>query len=324
MLSYTPTRIIGTGQALGGNCITNQDLVDQGMETSDEWIQSRSGITQRYVVQEGQDTFTMALEAAEQALQRAAIQPEDIDLILVATCTPAQTFPSTASRVQGALGCKQECFVLDVNAACSGFIHAYLTAQQFMNNGNARTALVIGAETFSNVLDFEDRSTAVLFGDGAGAVVLQTTDAPSHGLIAHQTFADGTKEGALYTDGGPGSTGDAGYVQMNGREVFKNAVHGMSKLDEDILKELDLSTEDIDWVIPHQANKRIIEAAAKAFNIPMEKVVVTVDKHANTSAATIPLALNEAMTDGRVQSGDLVLFQAFGAGFVWSWALLRI
>lgn len=322
---YPSTRIVATGQALGMNCVTNADLVAQGMETSDEWIQTRTGIQQRHVVGEGQDTFTLALDASEQALERAQMDAAEIDLILVATCTPAQTFPSTAARLQGALGCKKECFVLDVNAACSGFIHAYITAQQFMASGNAKKALVVGAETFSPLLDFEDRNTAVLFGDGAGAVIIESCpEEEGRGLLAHQVFADGTKEGFLYTSGGAGSTGEAGYVEMSGRDVFKHAVTGMSRVDETMLADAGVSLSDIDWVVPHQANRRIIEAAAKAFKIPMDKVVVTVDQHANTSAATIPLALDTAIMDGRVQPGQLVLFQAFGAGFVWSWALVRV
>lgn len=324
MHNYPNTRILATGQALGSNRITNQDLVNQGMDTSDDWIKSRTGITQRFVVKEGEDTFTLALHSSQQAIEKSKLNPEDIDLILVATCTPAQTFPATAARLHGALGCKPNCFVLDVNAACSGFIHAYITAQQFFATGNVKTALIVGAETFSPLLDFEDRNTAVLFGDGAGAVIVQTTEDKNHGLLAHQTFADGTKEGHLYTSGGAGSTGEAGFVEMNGKDVFKHAVQGMSKLDEALLAEHGIKTQDIDWIVPHQANKRIIEAAAKAMKISMDKVIVTVDQHANTSGATIPLALHTAITDGRIKSGNLVLFQAFGAGFVWSWALVRI
>lgn len=320
----TSTKILATGQALGGNCITNDDLVKQGMDTSDDWIKSRTGITQRYVVKEGEDTFTLALESSLQAIEKSNINPEEIDIILVATCTPAQTFPATAARLHGELDCKQNCFVLDVNAACSGFIHAYITAQQFFATGQVKTALIVGAETFSPLLDFEDRNTAVLFGDGAGAVLIQATEEPNHGLITHQTFADGRKEGHLYTTGGAGSTGESGYVEMNGKDVFKHAVKGMSKVDEDLLAAHNIKISEIDWVVPHQANKRIIEAAAKAMNISMDKVIVTVDKHANTSGATIPLALHTAIEDGRIKSGDLVLFQAFGAGFVWSWALARI
>ncbi|TKW61569.1 MAG: ketoacyl-ACP synthase III [Blastochloris viridis] len=318
-------RLIGTGSALPQTRLTNAELIAaQGLESSDEWIRERTGITQRYFVKEGESTFTLARDAAERALQNAGIEASQVGAIIVATCTPDLTFPSVATMVQGALGFPNQGMALDVNAACSGFVHALAVANGILQAMPYDYALVIGAETFSNLLDFNDRTTCVLFGDGAGAVVLKKEQGNGKGILGFDLGADGTKACELQSTNGVARGRTAGTVLMNGREVYKHAVRQMGSKDAvaKVLEPHGLSAADINWVVPHQANLRIIEAAAQSLGLPIEKVVVTVDQHANTSAATIPLALDVAARDGRLKQGDLVMLQAFGAGFAWSTAAL--
>ncbi len=331
-LPYTsvPVRVVATGSALPATCLSNaQFIARHNIESSDDWIRSRTGITQRYMVNESESTFTLARDAAQRALQTAGVDAAQVGILLVATCTPNLTFPSVAAMVHGALGLPAQCVVLDVNAACSGFIHALSVANGLLQTTPHTYALVVGAETFSNVLDYSDRTTSVLFGDGAGAILLKKDQSapgstPS-GLLGFVLGADGTKGPDLQSTAGVAQGRTAGTVQMNGREVFKHAVRQMgSAADiEAVLTPHNLTMADIDWVVPHQANLRIIEAAAQSLGMPMEKVIVTVDIHANTSAATIPLALDVAVRDGRIKPGQLVLLQAFGAGFAWSTAAIR-
>ena len=322
----TSLHIIGTGSALPATCLTNAEFIAlHGLESSDDWIRERTGITQRYVAAEGESTFTLARDAAQRALQSAGIGPEQVGAVIVATCTPDLTFPSVATMVQGALGLPHNGMALDVNAACSGFVHALAVANGVLHTMPYEYALVIGAETFSNLLDYTDRGTCVLFGDGAGAVVLKKdTSGSGKGLLGFELGADGTKGCDLQSTAGVARGRKAGTVMMNGREVYKHAVRQMGSKEAvaSVLAPHGLSVADIDWVVPHQANLRIIEAAAQSLGLPLEKVVVTVDQHANTSAATIPLALDVAARDGRLKQGDLVLLQAFGAGFAWSTAAL--
>lgn len=325
----TSIRLIGTGSALPATRLTNAELIAaRGLESSDDWIRERTGITQRYFVGDGETTFTLARTAAERALQSAGINASQVGAIIVATCTPDLTFPSVAAMLQGALGMPAQGMALDVNAACSGFIHALAVANGILQTMPYQYALVIGAETFSNLLDFSDRATCVLFGDGAGAVVLkkeqESTQLGKIGLLGFDLGTDGTKACELQSTAGVARGRNAGTVQMNGREVYKHAVRQMGSKETvaNLLAPHGLTAENIDWVVPHQANLRIIEAAAQSLGLPPEKVVVTVDKHANTSAATIPLALDVAARDGRLKQGDLVLLQAFGAGFAWSTAAL--
>ncbi len=319
-------RLIGTGSALPATRLTNAELIAaQGLESSDEWIRERTGITQRYFVKEGESTFTLARDAAARALHNAGVEASQVGAIIVATCTPDLTFPSVATMVQGALGLSTQGMALDVNAACSGFVHALAVANGILQTMPYDYALVIGAETFSNLLDFNDRTTCVLFGDGAGAVVLKKEQSiGKQGLLGFDLGADGTKACELQSTHGVARGRTAGTVLMNGREVYKHAVRQMGSKDAvaKVLAPHNLSAADINWVVPHQANLRIIEAAAQSLGLPMENVVVTVDQHANTSAATIPLALDVAARDGRLKQGDLVMLQAFGAGFAWSTAAL--
>ena len=280
-------QILGTGSALPLRAVSNEAFIQEHeIESSDEWIRTRTGIEQRHVVGEDETTATLAAHAAQQALMNTGVAPEEVDGVIVATCTPDVTFPAVATMVQQALGIRVGGMAIDVNAACGGFIYALQLAQGWIATGAAQTILVIGAENFSKMLDYTDRSTAVLFGDGAGAVVLQPSDDEEIGLLGISTGADGTHGPDLYADGGVATTQDAGYVKMNGREVFKHAVRRMGA--GELLKDMEVNVEDIDWLIPHQANVRILEASAKALGIPMEKVVVTVNQHANTSAASIP------------------------------------
>ena len=318
-------RLIGTGSALPATRLTNAELIAaQGLESSDEWIRERTGITQRYFVKEGESTFTLARDAAQRALQSAGIEASQIGAIIVATCTPDLTFPSVATMVQGALGLPTQGIALDVNAACSGFVHALAVANGILQTMPYDYALVIGAETFSNLLDFNDRTTCVLFGDGAGAVVLKKEQDNGKGILGFDLGADGTKACELQSTNGVARGRTAGKVLMNGREVYKHAVRQMGSKEAvaKVLEPHGLAAADIDWVVPHQANLRIIEAAAQNLGMSMDKVVVTVDRHANTSAATIPLALDVAARDGRLKAGNLVMLQAFGAGFAWSTAAL--
>ncbi|MFE0753352.1 beta-ketoacyl-ACP synthase III [Inquilinus sp. NPDC058860] len=318
-------RIIGCGSALPDRVVTNADLA-RTVDTSDEWIVQRTGINVRHIAGPDEKTSDLALAAARKALAMAKVEGSDLDLIVLATTTPDQTFPATAVRVQAALGMTRGA-AFDIQAVCSGFVYALSIVDNMIRLGQARTALVIGAETFSRLLDWNDRSTCVLFGDGAGAVVLRavegggTTDDP--GILSTHLHSDGRHEDKLYVDGGPSSTGTVGHVRMEGREVFKHAVINLAEVVEEALAANGLTPADIDWLVPHQANKRIIDATARKLDLPPEKVVLTVQKHANTSAASIPLALAEAVSDGRIKPGDLVLLEAMGGGLTWGAALVR-
>lgn len=316
------SRLAGVGQALPRQAVSNEELIQKhGLDSSDQWIFERTGIRQRYICGPGESTATLALAAAQQALAAAQLSPDALDLILVATCTPDRSFPSVAMQVQGQLG-GRPCPAMDIQAACSGFIYSLAVADSLMKAGQARTALVIGAETFSKLLDWTDRRTCILFGDGAGAVVLRAEEGEA-GILGYRLYGDGQHENLLYTSGGIATTGQAGVVQMQGREVFRHAVRAMGRVDESWLAGVGVSKEEIDWLIPHQANARIIEAAARAAEIPPEKVVMTVERHANTSAASVPLALAAAVEDGQVKRGDVLLLQAFGAGFTWGEMIIK-
>ncbi|MBK5910673.1 3-oxoacyl-ACP synthase [Rhodothalassium salexigens] len=317
---------VGCGAYLPERCLTNHDLA-QCVDTSDDWIVERTGIRQRHIAAEGELTSDLGLAAARRALDHAGLAIDAIDLIVVATATPDETFPATATRIQAALGMTHGA-AFDVQAVCSGFIYALTTADAFIQAGKAERALVIGAETFSRILDWQDRATCVLFGDGAGAVVLeareQTGDAGrDRGILASHLRSDGRHHDLLYVDGGPSSTKTVGHLRMKGREVFRHAVVNLTEAVEKTADRAGLSVADIDWVVPHQANKRILDGTAKKLGIAPDKVVTTVDRHANTSAASVPLALATAVGDGRIQSGDLVMLEAMGGGFTWGACLLR-
>ena len=324
-MTQTRSIIRGVGGYLPANRVTNDELA-QRVDTSDEWIQQRTGIKQRYIAADGEFTSDLALAAAQQALERAGLTPADIDLIIVATTTPDYTFPSTATIVQRKLGMHHGA-AFDLQAVCSGFVFAVATADSYLKNGLAKRALVIGAETFSRLLDWNDRTTCVLFGDGAGAVVMEVEhvgdDAPERGVLASSLRSDGHYWDKLYTKGGPSTTLGMGYVHMEGKEVFRHAVGMITDVVNSVFETTGYGVEDLDWFIPHQANKRIIDGAGHKLHIPPEKVVVTVDRHANTSAASVPLALNEAFTDGRIKPGDLVMLEAMGGGFTWAASLIR-
>jgi len=313
----------GTGSALPERVVSNAELA-RTVDTSDEWIVERTGIRTRHIAGEGETTSTLATLAARKALEAAGIDAAEVDLIVLATTTPDRTFPATATTVQAALGCKGIAF--DVAAVCSGFIYGIGVADSMLRTGMARTALVIGAETMSRILDWEDRATCVLFGDGAGAVVLAAQDVAEDGpgILVTRLHADGTHNGLLCTDGGPGTTGTSGKVRMKGREVFRHAVVNLAEVLEEVLESAGIPASSIDWVVPHQANARILDATARKLGLPMEKVVVTVDSHANTSAASVPLALDVAVRDGRIRPGDLVMLEAMGGGFTWGASLLRM
>ncbi len=300
--------------------VTNEELARQ-VDTSDEWIVERTGIRSRYVAGEGETTASLAADAARRALDRAGISASDIDLIVLATATPDQTFPSSATKVQAALGIA-DCIAFDVHAVCTGFLYALSVADSMLRGGNANKALVIGAETFSRILDWEDRATCVLFGDGAGAMVLSAEDSES-GILATKLHADGRHNDLLFVDGGPSTTGTVGKLRMKGREVFRHAVVNLADVLSEVLASAGLSAADVDWVVPHQANARILDATAKKLGLPAGKVVVTVDQHANTSAASVPLAFDTAVRDGRIKPGDLVVLEAMGGGFTWGAAALR-
>ncbi len=325
-------RLLGTGSALPKRVVSNAELAKK-VDTSDEWIVARTGIRQRYIAGEGETTATLATDAARAALKDAGVDASDIDLIVLATATPDNTFPATATKVQNALGCNGG-VAFDVAAVCSGFLYAVATADSLLRTGAAKRALVIGAETFSRILDWEDRTTCVLFGDGAGAIVLEapveggstegTTSGTAPGILATKLHADGAQHDLLYVDGGPSTTQTVGHLRMKGREVFRHAVVNLAQVLGEVLEGTGYCAADIDWVVPHQANQRILDATAKKLGIPSEKVVVTVDQHANTSAASVPLALDEARRDGRIKPGDLVMLEAMGGGFTWGASLLRV
>ncbi len=313
--------IRGTGSALPADVVSNADLADR-LDTSDAWIIERTGIRERRIAPAAVKTSDLAVEAARQALAMAGVPAESVDLIIVATATPDNTFPSTATQVQAELGIRQ-CAAFDVAAVCSGFVYALSVADAMLKTGPYRRALVIGAELFSRLLDWDDRATAVLFGDGAGAVVLDAVDGGARGILACRLHADGRHRDLLFVDGGPGTTGTVGKLRMKGREVFRHAVQNLAAVSEEVLAAAGLKTADLDWVVPHQANARILEATARKLGLPMERVVMTVGEHANTSAASVPLALDKAVRDGRIKEGDLCLLEAMGGGFTWGAVALR-
>ncbi len=317
--------ITGTGSALPARAVSNAEMAVM-VDTSDEWIVERTGIRNRYIAGEGETTSTLATEAARQALVAAGVDASDIELIVLATATPDQTFPATATQVQAALGCKGG-IAFDVAAVCSGFLYALGVADSMLRTGMARKALVIGAETFSRILDWDDRTTCVLFGDGAGAIVLEareSDDSNAPGVLATRLHADGCHGPLLYVDGGPSTTGTVGKVRMKGREVFRHAVVNLAEVLNEVLEDTGYSSDDLDWVVPHQANARILDATARKLGLSPEKVVITVDRHANTSAASVPLALDTAVRDGRIKPGDLVMLEAMGGGFTWGASLVRM
>jgi len=317
--------IIGTGSYLPERVLTNEEL-SKMVDTSDEWIVARSGIKERRIAAEGELTSDLATKAAQAALDAAGLTADDIDLVLLATATPDETFPATATTVQKNLGMTKG-FAFDVQAVCTGFIYALATADNFVKAGQANRALVIGAETFSRIIDWEDRTTCVLFADGAGAVILETSEEEGtnqdRGILTSHLHADGNHHDLLYVDGGPSSTQTTGYLRMAGKEVFKHAVTNLASVVGEALEATDLKPDDIDWLIPHQANKRIIDGTGRKLKMDPAKVVVTVDRHGNTSAASVPLALDEAVRDGRVKRGDVLLLEAMGGGFTWGSALVR-
>jgi 3-oxoacyl-[acyl-carrier-protein] synthase III len=314
----------GSGSALPERLVTNEELARQ-VDTSDEWIRERTGITQRYIAGEHETTASLATDAARAALADAGIDAREVDLIVLATATPNRTFPATATQVQHALGCDGGA-AFDVGAVCSGFLYAIGTADSMIRTGMAKCALVIGAETFSRILDWEDRATCVLFGDGAGALVLRAEDVEEDGpgVLATRLHAAGEHGDLLFVDGGPSTTGTVGKLRMRGREVFRHAVVNLAEVLEEVLAAAGYTAGDIDWVVPHQANQRILDATARKLGLPPEKVVVTVDRHANTSAASVPLAFDLARRDGRLKPGDLVMLEAMGGGFTWGASLVRL
>ena len=313
----------GTGSALPRTRVSNAELAER-VDTSDEWIVERTGIRFRHIAEPDETTATLGADAGRQALAAAGLQPADIGLIIVATATPDNTFPASATKVQALLGAP-DCIAFDVAAVCSGFLYAVSVADAMLRTGAAKHALVIGSETFSRILDWEDRKTCVLFGDGAGAIVLSAEEvADDRGILATRLHAEGKYSDMLYVDGGPSTTGTVGHVRMQGREVFRHAVTNLAAVLGEVMRDVGLSADDIDWVVPHQANKRIIDATAKKLNLPADRVVLTVDQHANTSAASVPLALDLAVRDGRIKRGDLVVLEAMGGGFTWGAAVLRV
>jgi len=311
----------GVGSYLPERIITNEEL-SRTIDTSDEWIQQRVGIKQRHVAAEGEFTSDLAVHAARRALDDARLSPAEIDLIIVATTTPDLTFPATAAIVQQKLGMHHGA-AFDIQAVCSGFVYGMVTADSYLKNGVARRALVIGAETTSRILDWTDRTTCVLFGDGAGAAVLELGGDGERGVLASSIRSDGHFADKLNTTGGPSTTRSIGHVHMEGKEVFRHAVGKITDVVENVLSATGYTVKDLDWFVPHQANLRIIQGAGEKLHIPPEKVVITVDRHANTSAASVPLALTEAVRDGRIKRGDLVMIEAMGGGFTWGASLIR-
>ena len=313
--------IKGTGSALPKRIVTNAELAAQ-VDTSDEWITERTGIKARHVAGPDETTASLGTDASRRALEAAGMTPDDIDLIILATCTPDQTFPAAATKVQHALGCNGG-VAFDVAAVCSGFLYAFSVAESMIRAGSAKNALVIGSETMTRLLDWDDRGTCVLFGDGAGAVVL-SGEVGERGVLATKLHADGRHNQLLYVDGGPSTTGTVGKLRMQGREVFRHAVTNLSNVLLEVLSEAGLTADAIDWVVPHQANKRIIDATAKKLGLAADRVILTVDQHANTSAASVPLALDVAVRDGRIKSGDVIVLEAMGGGFTWGASLVRM
>ena len=313
--------ITGTGSALPIRRVSNAELAET-VDTSDEWIVERTGIRFRHIAGPDETTATLAADAAKAALAAAGRMAQDIDLIVLATATPDQTFPATATKVQAMLGI-DDCVAFDVAAVCSGFLYALQVADSMIRAGAHRKALVIGAETFSRILDWEDRGTCVLFGDGAGAVVLEGETGGTRGILATRLHADGRHNELLYVDGGPSTTGTVGKLRMKGREVFRHAVVNLAAVMNETLSVAGLTTADVDWVVPHQANARILDATARKLGLDPAQVVVTVDQHANTSAASVPLALDTAVRDGRIKPGQLIVLEAMGGGFTWGAAVVR-
>ena len=324
-MAFIRSVIRGVGAHLPSRILTNADLTRM-VDTSDEWIRERTGIEQRHIVADGELTSDLGIAASRQALVRAGIDPLDIDLVVCATSTPDRTFPATAVRIQSGLGISKGA-AFDVQAVCSGFVYALAIADNFLRAGQFKRAVVVGAETFSRILDWNDRTTCVLFGDGAGALVLeaqpQAGTREDRGILATHLRSDGRHRAKLYVDGGPSSTQTVGHLRMEGREVFKHAVAMITDVIEDAFKATGYSAAEIDWFVPHQANKRIIDGSAHKLGIAPEKVVITVDRHGNTSAASIPLALSDAVADRRIKRGNLILLEAMGGGFTWGSALLR-
>jgi 3-oxoacyl-[acyl-carrier-protein] synthase-3 len=312
--------VLGTGSALPRRRVTNEELA-QTVDTTDQWIVERTGIRARHIAGDGETTASLATDAARGALEQAGVPATAIDLIVLATATPDQTFPSSATKVQAALGI-DDCVAFDVHAVCTGFLYALSVADSMLRSGNAKKALVIGAETFSRILDWDDRATCVLFGDGAGALVLSAEESES-GILATRLHADGRHNDLLFVDGGPSTTGTVGKLRMKGREVFRHAVINLADVLNEVLAAAGLTSDDVDWVVPHQANARILDATARKLGLPPAKIVVTVDEHANTSAASVPLAFDTAVKDGRIKRGDVVVLEAMGGGFTWGAAALR-
>ncbi|MCF7645796.1 ketoacyl-ACP synthase III [Bacillus subtilis] len=315
----------GIGAVTPERVVKNAEL-EGVVETSDEWIVQRTGIRQRYIAGEHETTVSLGTKAAQAALENAGLTIDDIDLIILATSTPNHTFPASAVEIQHALGMKHG-FAFDMQAVCSGFVYAVTTADMYIKSGMAKRVIVIGAETFSRLLDWKDRTTCVLFGDGAGAIIMEAAEGngltSDRGVLTANLRSDGSHQEKLYVDGGPSTTGTVGHLRMEGREVFKHAVGMITDVIEASFATTGLSADDIDWFVPHQANKRIIDASAKKLNIAEHKVVITVDQHGNTSAASVPLALATAVKDGRIKQGDLILLEAMGGGFTWGAVLLR-
>jgi 3-oxoacyl-[acyl-carrier-protein] synthase-3 len=316
--------LIGTGSALPARCVSNAELAQQ-VDTTDEWIVERTGIRFRHIAGPDETTATLGTDAARAAIAAAGIGATDIDLIVLATATPDQTFPASATKVQAMLGI-DDCVAFDINAVCSGFLYAVQIADSMLRAGVHKRALVIGAETFSRILDWEDRTTCVLFGDGAGAIVLEARESDAQtgrGILSTQLHADGRHNDLLYVDGGPSTTGTVGKLRMKGREVFRHAVVNLAAVMGESLTLAGLAADQVDWVVPHQANARILDATARKLGLPADKVVVTVDRHANTSAASVPLALDVAVRDGRIREGQIVVLEAMGGGFTWGAAVMR-
>jgi 3-oxoacyl-[acyl-carrier-protein] synthase-3 len=312
--------VLGVGSSLPKRRVTNDELA-QTVDTTDAWIVERTGIRSRYLAGEDETTASLATDAARKALDHAGVAAGEVDLIVLATATPDQTFPSSATKVQAALGIN-DCIAFDVHAVCTGFLYALSVADSMLRSGNAKTAIVIGSETFSRILDWEDRGTCVLFGDGAGALVLGAQETEG-GILATKLHADGRHNDLLFVDGGPSTTGTVGKLRMKGREVFRHAVVNLAGVLNEVLEAAGLTAAEVDWVVPHQANARILDATAKKLGLPAEKVVVTVGEHANTSAASVPLAFDTAVKDGRIKRGDIVVLEAMGGGFTWGAAALR-
>ncbi len=312
--------ILGTGSALPVRRVSNQEL-EGTVETTDEWIVARTGIRFRHIAGDDETTATLGADAARTALTSAGIDASEIGLIILATATPDQTFPASATKVQAMLGIA-DCIAFDVAAVCSGFLYALSVADAMIRTGAAKKALVIGSETFTRILDWDDRTTCVLFGDGAGAVVLGAENG-ERGILSSSLHADGRHNGLLYVDGGPSTTGTVGKLRMKGSEVFRHAVANLASVMGEVLDQAGLTPADVDWVVPHQANARILDATARKLGLSPDKIVVTVDRHANTSAASVPLALDVAVRDGRIKRGDLIVLEAMGGGFTWGGSVIR-